>query len=195
MDQHRAGALKDVVYWERWFASAETDPWRYETSEAELAKYRRTLEVCAPTPGTVALEIGCATGVFTAMLASRCASVLGVDISETAIRRGYRRVSGFTNVRFERRTVPAEFPDGSFDLIVCSDLLYYFTEHDVRAVARKIEERTSATGRVVIVNHERPITIHPTRVFEIVADELRSFARSHDEVLGRHRIVRFDRTE
>ncbi len=48
------------------------DPWDYEQSEYEHAKYEETLDACGLGPFANALELGGSIGVFTEMLAPRC---------------------------------------------------------------------------------------------------------------------------
>ncbi|MEO7685215.1 MAG: SAM-dependent methyltransferase [Gemmatimonadaceae bacterium] len=46
------------------------DPWRFESSECERQKYARQLELLSDRRYGRVLEIGCAAGVFTRMLAT-----------------------------------------------------------------------------------------------------------------------------
>ncbi|MFH0914135.1 MAG: methyltransferase domain-containing protein [Chloroflexota bacterium] len=76
-------------YFEKVFQKA--DPWEYGRSGYERANHRRQLEAVKllyPQPGQF-LEIGCAEGVFTALLANAFpqASVLGIDLSRVAVAR------------------------------------------------------------------------------------------------------------
>ena len=193
-NHRRAGATKDAAYFERRFATAvAADPWGYEANPVELAKYGRTLEVCGLRGTESVLELACAAGVFTEMLAPRCRSLLAVDISEVAVRAARARVARFGNVRCERRTLPEDPPSGSFELILCSDFLTFLNEKDIEAVARVMAALSSESGAIVVVNHHRRITTDPSRMFEIVERQLESFTVTHDEQLERHRIVRFDR--
>nr|MBA3636136.1 methyltransferase [Rubrobacteraceae bacterium] len=107
------------------------DPWDFETSEYERNKYRRTLEVLGERRFHRALEAGASIGVFTEMLADRCDELLAVDVSERAVAAARERLSGRRNVRVERHTLPEEMPDGPFDLIVASEVLYYFTREEM----------------------------------------------------------------
>jgi predicted TPR repeat methyltransferase len=73
-----------------------------------------------------AFEAGCSIGVFTAMLAERCDALLAVDIAQAAVDAARERLAAHDHVRVERRTLPGEWPAGPFDLVVCSELLYYW---------------------------------------------------------------------
>ncbi len=71
-----------------------------------------------------ALEIGCGTGFNTRYLAAHCRSVFAVDFSEGMLSRARANVSA-ANVSFARGDIRQKwnFPDASFDLIVCTLVL------------------------------------------------------------------------
>jgi cyclopropane fatty-acyl-phospholipid synthase-like methyltransferase len=119
------------------------DPWDFETSEYECNKYRRTLEVLGERRFERALEAGASIGVFTEMLAGRCDELLAVDVSERAVVAARERLSDRGHVAVERRTLPEEMPDGPFDLIVASEILYYFTREEMLATLRAFEQEVA----------------------------------------------------
>ena len=114
-------------YFEELYAESN-DPWNFETSEYERNKYRRTLEVLGERRFERALEAGASIGVFTEMLAARCDELLAVDVSERAVTTARERLAGRKHVVVERRTLPEEMPGGPFDLIVASEILYYYSK-------------------------------------------------------------------
>lgn len=126
------------------------DPWNYLESRYELEKYRHTLSAIPPHI-EVGLELGCSIGVFTAMLAPRCLQLIGIDFSATAVAEARRRTESLPNVRIFRRDLPEEMPAGHFDLVVCSELLYYWTEDQVLDCSSQIEARLNQGGRMVVV--------------------------------------------
>jgi predicted TPR repeat methyltransferase len=104
----------------------DADPWGFATSGYERDKYAHTLEVLGDRRFTSALEVGCSIGVFTTQLASRCDSLLALDISEDAVRATRERTEGLDAVTVQRRSLPEDTPSGPFDLVVCSEVLYYW---------------------------------------------------------------------
>jgi cyclopropane fatty-acyl-phospholipid synthase-like methyltransferase len=140
-------------YFEDIYAQS-TDPWDFETSLYERDKYKRTLEVLAHKQYHRALEVGCSIGVFTVMLAPLCAELVAVDIAEKAVVATRERVANFPNVRVERRTLPEETPEGPFDLIVASEVLYYLPK-DMVLVALQRFEHILAPGGVFLAVHAR----------------------------------------
>jgi 2-polyprenyl-3-methyl-5-hydroxy-6-metoxy-1,4-benzoquinol methylase len=101
------------------------DPWDYATSPYELTKYRQTLDLLPPIPFDNALECACSEGVFTSQLAERVKHLLGADISPTALRRAKNRCREQKNVRFVQLDLTRDALPGRFDLIVCSEVLYF----------------------------------------------------------------------
>ena len=87
------------------------DPWDYERSDYEHAKYAATLAACGAGPFASALELGGSIGVFTELLAPRCH---GADHGRRRADGGRRwRVDGspsFPQVRVDPRRDPGRDP-------------------------------------------------------------------------------------
>ena len=54
------------------------------------------------------------------------------------------------SVTFRVANLPAEFPEGTFDLIVLSEVLYYFDKPDLARVARSCSNAISQDGEIVL---------------------------------------------
>ena len=74
------------------------DPWDFETSAYEAAKYAETLAALPQPRFANALEVGCANGVLTTQLGSRCDALLSVDVSPTALASARARCADQPNV-------------------------------------------------------------------------------------------------
>jgi peptidoglycan/xylan/chitin deacetylase (PgdA/CDA1 family)/protein-L-isoaspartate O-methyltransferase len=134
-------------YWEAVFASP--DPWNYG-SVYEQVKYTQTLALIPAGCGRRALEIACAEGVFTAMLAPRVDQLLAVDISEQALERAAGRCRGRHNIEFRQLDLVSDPVPDNLDLIVCSEVLYYLEdETQLAAVAVKLRNALKPGGRIV----------------------------------------------
>ncbi len=139
-----------LSHFERLYTEA-ADPWDYETSDYEQGKYRATLAALPDRPGRT-LELACSIGVFTEMLAPRCDSLLAVDFSPTAVEAAGRRLAHSPQVEVRRATLPEQTPEGPFDAIVCSELLYYWDRSAVLDGLRKIEAALAEGGTLVAVH-------------------------------------------
>lgn len=88
------------------------------TPNAVLADVLTTLGEDLP-PGE-AVDLGCAEGTDSVWLAGRGWTVLGVDVSATALERSRARAAHAgvpDRVRTERHDLGQSFPSGSFDLV------------------------------------------------------------------------------
>jgi SAM-dependent methyltransferase len=129
------------------------DPWDYATSPYELTKYRQTLDLLPPIQFDNALECACAEGVFTSQLAARVKHLVGADISPTALRRANKRCSEQHNVRFVQLDLTRDALPGRFDLIVCSEVLYYMGgRRELERVACKLA-RSLVDGGYLLMAH------------------------------------------
>jgi SAM-dependent methyltransferase len=103
----------------------DPDPWNYETSSYERDKYAATLGALPAGRFARALEVGCSIGVFTELLAARCDALVGIDFSEQALATARKRLSGRPQVELLQAAFPEQVPPGRWDLVVCSEVLYY----------------------------------------------------------------------
>ena len=173
-------------YFEGLYAESD-DPWNFEASEYEQDKYARTLAVLGERTFRRALEAGASIGVFTEMLSDRCEELLAVDVSERAVAAARRRLSGRGHVRVERRTLPEEMPDGPFDLIVASEVLYYFPREEMLTVLRGFE-RELARGGVLLAVHWR----RETETYPLQGDAVHDLLVEHTRLLNRETIIEPD---
>jgi SAM-dependent methyltransferase len=127
---------------------ADIDPWQFRTSEYERDKYLATLGSLTKDKYTSALEVGCSIGVLTRLLNPRCVRLLAIDASATAVEAA--KSINDPNVTFRVANLPDEFPQGTFDLIVLSEVLYYFSASDLERVARSCTNSISRDGEIVL---------------------------------------------
>ena len=164
-------------YFERLY-SATPDPWNFATSPYEHAKYRATLEMLGTEHFRSALEIGCSVGVLTAMLAPRCDDLLAVDINDRALEAARDRCAGLPSVRFVRMALPTDFPAEHFDLVVLSEVAYYWSDADLHLAIDRIAG--AASGGTLELVHFLPK----------VEDYVRSGDDVHEAFLGDARLRR-----
>jgi len=146
--------LANQQYFDRIYRESE-DPWRYESSEYETSKYGASLDALPNSQYTNALEIGCSIGVFTEKLAPRCARLLSIDIAVSAVEKAKERCARFQNVSFRAMSVPEEYPSGSFDLTVLSEVGYYLSPERLANLADQITSQAVCGGHLLLV-HWRP---------------------------------------
>ncbi len=132
--------------------ASDPDPWRFESSEYEAAKYAVTLAALSDARSSSALEVGCSIGVFTQRLAERCDNVVAIDPVRQALETARRRCEKNANVIFEKMAAPEQWPDQSFDLIVLSEVVYYFTRSQIARLTERVERTLQSDGRVLLVH-------------------------------------------
>ena len=167
----------DREYFEDLYTQS-SDPWGFETSSYEREKYKRTLGILQDRQRTYhnALEIGCSIGVFTEMLSPFCEKLLAVDVSERAVAAARERLDGSPHVRVEQRRLPEETPEGPFDLIVASEVLYYWPEEIMLAALRRFEEILAPGGALLAVHWRKETKTYPLQgdeVHELLVDNTR----------------------
>jgi predicted TPR repeat methyltransferase len=171
------------------------DPWDFATSDYERDKYAHTLDALGATRRFArGLEVGCSIGVLTAELAERCDELVAIDVSERALARASARLSARPGVTLAQLTFPEEMPGGRFDLVVCSEVLYYLDDGAFALAAGRL--RTALEdGATVLAVHWRPATSrYPLRGDE-VHDRLRAeLGEWHalDRSRPRYRLDRFE---
>jgi cyclopropane fatty-acyl-phospholipid synthase-like methyltransferase len=138
-------------YNERLFR-ARADPYGLGSSADQRFKYDVMLRSLGTRTFGTSLEMGCADGSFTEMLAARSLELLAVDVSAAAVDRVRDRLSHLPQVRAEVRLLPLEMPPGQFDLIVCSDVLYYWAPEVLLDALPRLECML-APGGVLLAMH------------------------------------------
>jgi SAM-dependent methyltransferase len=131
---------------------ANPDPWDFRSSPYERAKYAATVAALADRRYRAGLEVGCSIGELSAYLATLCDSFLGLDIAEQPLQAARARCIALPSARFACRALPADWPDGRFDLIVLSEVLYFLTDADIRQMATLTHASLLPGGRVILVN-------------------------------------------
>ncbi len=106
-----------------------TDPWDYK-STYETEKYELTLACLRQFNCGKVLEIACAEGIFTDMCAPHVHEILAVDISPTALIRAKERNSDNSNVQFRTLNVSDDEIPGSWDIILCTEMMYYLGDKE-----------------------------------------------------------------
>lgn len=155
------------------------DPWNYRASAYERGKYGITLDSLSRKRFANAFEPACSVGELTAMLAPRCGRLLAIDVSETAVHRARRRCAQLRNVTIECRDLRAELPAGEheqrFDLIVFSEVGYYFEVESLRALARRLAASLVSQGELIAVHwrgHSADHVLHGDEVHRTLLDTL-----------------------
>jgi SAM-dependent methyltransferase len=147
----------DAVY------TANEDPWQFATSPYERDKYAATLAALPKPMYESGFEIGCSIGVLTQQVALRCHHLLAIDVNDAALNQARKRLADQPQVRLEKMVLPAEFPAASFDLILLSEVGYYWSMEDLLQAQAKIIDHLQPGGQLLLVHwtphvHDYPLT-------------------------------------
>ena len=148
-----------IAYFEQMYA-ADPDPWSFETRWYDARKHALTVDVLPKRRYRSAFEPGCSTGRLTRRLADRCDQLLAVDAVGSAVEAAAERVRGLDHVAVRRATMPAGFPPGPFDLVVLSEIGYYFDDADLETLLRNAVSSLEPGGDLVAVHWRRPVAEH-----------------------------------
>ncbi|HET9972887.1 MAG TPA: SAM-dependent methyltransferase [Streptosporangiaceae bacterium] len=147
-------------YFDGMYAAA-ADPWGFEERWYERRKYAISLAMLPRERYHAAFEPGCSIGVFTRMLAPRCGSLLACDLATAAVRAAAARTAALPQVRVEQRDIPGQWPSGRFDLIVLSEILYYFGDHDLEQVLKQAATALELDGTLLAAHWRHRVAEYP----------------------------------
>ena len=141
---------------ERLYA-AHTDPWALTVSPMNHQRYLALLEtLTASTPCHSILDVGCGEGHFTRFLTGMSTTVVGIDVSASALKRAAERAP---TAHFTCTGLLEYVTSDTFDVITAVEMLYYVRPTD-RALARLLE-----LGRTVVVSYSNK---HRTEVAAVI---------------------------
>jgi len=138
-------------YFESMFRET-SDPWDLETSAYEQGKFADSIGALSERAYSNGFEVGCAKGVLTLKLAERCAALLAIDVSETALNAARRRVGHHDQLAFARMEFPKHAPQDKFDLVVLSEVAYYWDDGDIGRAADWLASHLLPGGDLLLVH-------------------------------------------
>ncbi|WP_433795113.1 class I SAM-dependent methyltransferase [Actinoplanes sp. CA-252034] len=131
---------------------AKDDPWDVATKWHDRRKFAVTVACLPRERYRRCYEPGASIGTLSRMLAERCDEVLTTDSVPEAVELARQNTADLPNVRVERAELPADLPDGVFDLVVIGDLLYYLSGDDLTATLDGLTARLEPGGDLVSVH-------------------------------------------
>lgn len=169
------------------------DPWDFDTSEYEQSRYDAIVSALAGRRYRKAFEPGCSIGALTSRLLTVCDEVEAIDFAESAIATARQRHADAA-AHFHVMGLPERLPLVGFDLIVLSEIGYYFPVSEWTEIVASIVA-TSTAGTTLIAAHWLGFSTD----HQIGGDEVHAVLRGqpglhllHEE---RHPAFRLDRLE
>jgi SAM-dependent methyltransferase len=151
------------------------DPWNFSRSEYERGRYRATLDALLRPSYRRAFEPGCSIGELTAQIARRCDHVVATDVALSAVALANDRCRRLGNVDVYQADLANGPPKGPFDLIVMSEVGYYFEPSMLVSIAIATAAQLEAGGEFVAVHwlgHSDDHVLGGDAVHGVLADHL-----------------------
>jgi 2-polyprenyl-3-methyl-5-hydroxy-6-metoxy-1,4-benzoquinol methylase len=147
-------------WFEHIYRSSAGDPWGLNWRPTQLYRYGRMLSALSQVQGRSlrpearVIDVGCATGDFTALLGGLFAAdsscrVTGMDLSETAVSRAAARFPGIEFLAGGIDTAAARFAQ-SADLVCCLEVIYYIPQSERAAVIAQLKSMLKPGGTLLI---------------------------------------------
>ncbi|MGK5684230.1 methyltransferase domain-containing protein [Actinoplanes sp. URMC 104] len=146
-------------YFEQMYARS-SDPWDFAGRWYDARKHALTVAALPARRYRSAFEPGCSTGLLTARLAERCDHVFAVDAVPAAVATAAGSLAASPNVTLGVARMPADWPADTFDLIVLSELGYYFDDHDLGTLLDRAVASLEPGGDLVAVHWRHPVDDH-----------------------------------
>lgn len=149
------------------------DPWGYDTNPHDQRRRSELLSLIGHLRPRRTLDIGCGNGFVTLTLPGK--EVIGVDLSEMAVKHARQRASQLANgtrFRFEAMDIFDVDPErlGLFDLVVITGVLYPQYIGGAICVVRAIIDAIAAPGAVIASCHISDWK--PPRLAHVLIDEV-----------------------
>ena len=122
------------------------DPWRFASSSYELGRYDAIINALSFRRYRRAFEPACSIGVLTERFTIICDLVDATDLSSTAVEQAIHRCRLLPNVIIKQGALPADVPAGTFDLIVFSEIGYYFKKPQLRSLIDQLMGSLESEG-------------------------------------------------
>jgi len=124
---------------------------------ADPSALARVVELVAPKPTDVALDVATGSGNTALALAPHVARVIAYDMTPAMLAETARNAAarGLANIATQQGTAESvPFPDATFDIITVRQALHHFA--DVRAALREMARVARPGARLVIVDSTSP---------------------------------------
>lgn len=137
---------------ERWAQAADTYDAEYRSAVGEgLENQIRSWLARQFTDADNVLELGCGTGICSAMIAERVKHLTATDFSPEMLERAQQRLGGYKNVEIRKEDAcHTSFADDSFSAVLAVNLLHHAQAPD--SVVRECRRVVAPGGNVVVID-------------------------------------------
>lgn len=147
-------------YFARMYA-VDDDPWGFRTRWYEERKRAVTLAALDRPRYRRGFEPGCSVGALTAGLVGRCDELLASDADPSAVATARTALADVSQVDVQQLSVPEDWPTGTFDLVVVSELGYYLDENALGELVDKVTSSLEPGGALLLCHWRHPVDDYP----------------------------------
>ncbi|MGH3582361.1 MAG: bifunctional PIG-L family deacetylase/class I SAM-dependent methyltransferase [Mycobacterium sp.] len=140
------------------FDSGGDDPWHLDDFAYERRRFAVVLACLGRDRYADILEVGCATGQLTEMLAARADEVVAMDASPRALAVARTRSD---RVRWILGAAPADLPSTPFDVVILSEIGYFLDGEELLGTLRAARRLVREHGEIVLAHWRGPVTDTP----------------------------------
>ena len=133
----------------------QEDPWGTDDRWYEARKRDLLLAVLPRRRHGRALEVGCSAGALAAVLRERVTSLVAADRSPAALRAARERLGTTADLRL--MDLPHEWPEGSFDLVVVSEVGYFLSPSALDLLVERVAGCLERDGTVLLSHWRHPV--------------------------------------
>lgn len=145
-----------TAYFDQLFVDND-DPWAFRQRWYEQRKRALTLGLLSKPRYSSIFEPGCANGELSAELAPRCDQLVCCDTAAKAVALAQARLQGFAHAQVCQSRLPAQWPQGRFELIVLSEWCYYLDLDDLCVLIERALAALTHDGQVLACHWRPPI--------------------------------------
>jgi SAM-dependent methyltransferase len=142
------GRYHTAARFDRLFLTAP-DPWSYGSSPISTKRRQLILDTLPRRQYERLLELGCAEGWMTGLLALRAYELVAADISVVALARARDRCR-HQNVHFIQIDLIEKFVPGVFDGIVCAGVLPFLPMNSQQVICNRIIAALEPDGHLLL---------------------------------------------
>jgi len=140
----------------RRYRRGKADAWGYLGNADHNMRAERILAALPDWPVPQLLELGCAEGFLTRRFLERGIAVTACDLSSEAVERARVWCGDNSRAQFVVGDIRQQLPEGSFDVCLLSDVLYYLSPAEIRQLSANLTTRMNPRRRLIFANEWNP---------------------------------------
>ena len=139
----------------------QVDPYETLTSAAELRKQAAIMDLISGQNYDCALDVGCGLGHLTRELAIVSQRVVGIDFSTEAIAQARKSSPENPQISFHVADIRQFAGNHEYDLIVCSEVLYYLQPGELDSVIGRLLDLCLPGASLILVGRADDTYVAP----------------------------------